>query len=161
MDIEGLGEQMVEKLTAAGLVDDAADLYSLTVEQLVELDRIGETSATNLVDEIQKSTTRPLPKFLTARRAPSRTGGVRGVDRGVPHARRDHVEVGRRARRGRRRRRRHRHTVRDWFDQEVNRAYIEKFRAAGVDFGDPDAVERGGGGARRRRRRRSRGAPSS
>jgi DNA ligase (NAD+) len=33
-------------------------------------------------------------------------------------------------------------TVRDWFDQEVNRAYIEKFRAAGVDFGDPEAAAR-------------------
>jgi DNA ligase (NAD+) len=66
MDIEGLGEQMVEKLTGAGLVRDPADLYSLTVEQLVELERIGPTSAQNLVDEIAKSKERPLPKLLTA-----------------------------------------------------------------------------------------------
>ncbi len=46
---------MVEKLTAAGLVRDPADLYSLTVDQLVELDRVGPTSAQNLVDEIEKS----------------------------------------------------------------------------------------------------------
>ncbi len=39
-------------------------------------------------------------------------------------------------------------TVRDWFDQEANRAYIEKFRAAGVDFGDPDAAERAAAAAR-------------
>src|SRR5690606_28192782 len=55
MDIEGLGEQMVEKLTAAGLVQDPADLYSLTVDQLVELERVGATSAANLVAEIEKS----------------------------------------------------------------------------------------------------------
>ena len=41
MDIEGLGEQMVEKLTAADLVHDPADLYGLTVEQLVSLDVSG------------------------------------------------------------------------------------------------------------------------
>jgi DNA ligase (NAD+) len=143
MDIEGLGEQMVEKLTAAGLVKDAADLYSLTVEQLVELDRVGETSATNLVDEIQKSTGRPLPKFLTAlgirhlgpaasaalaqtfhtldeimTKSIDELAAVDGVG-GVIAA-----------------------TVRNWFDQEANVAYIEKFRSAGVDFGDPDAAAR-------------------
>ena len=110
MDIEGLGEQMVEKLTAAGLVKDAADLYSLTVEQLVELDRIGETSATNLVDEIQKSTQRPLPKFLTAlgiRHLGPAASAALTAD--VPHARRDHVEVGRRTGRRRRGRRGDRH----------------------------------------------------
>ena len=65
MDIEGLGEQMVEKLTAAGLVRDAADLYSLTAAQLVELDRVGEVSARNLVEAITASKDRPLPKLLT------------------------------------------------------------------------------------------------
>ncbi len=66
MDIEGLGEQMVEKLTANDLVHDSADLYSLTVEQLMALERVGPTSAANLVAAIDGSRTRPLPRFLTA-----------------------------------------------------------------------------------------------
>ncbi|MEO1058028.1 MAG: NAD-dependent DNA ligase LigA, partial [Actinomycetota bacterium] len=66
MDIEGLGEQMVEKLTAAGLVRDPADLYTLTVDELTALDRVGTTSAGNLLASIDDSRTRPLPKLLTA-----------------------------------------------------------------------------------------------
>ncbi len=45
MDIEGLGEERVFQLVGAGLIDDAADLYDLTVEQLVALERFGEVSA--------------------------------------------------------------------------------------------------------------------
>ncbi len=91
MDIEGLGEQMIEKLIAAHLITDAADLYALTVDQLVALDRIGETSATNLVGAIQSSKQQPLPRFLTVpRHSPLRARRIAGARRPVPHARRDH-----------------------------------------------------------------------
>ncbi len=66
MDIEGLGEQMVEKLTGAGLIRDSADLYALTVEQLMALDRVGPTSAQNLVAAIDASRSKPLQRFMTA-----------------------------------------------------------------------------------------------
>ena len=49
MDIEGLGEERVLQLVGAGLIDDPADLYDLTVEQLVQLERFGAISAANLV----------------------------------------------------------------------------------------------------------------
>jgi DNA ligase (NAD+) len=142
MDIEGLGEQMVEKLTAAGLVRDPADLYSLSVEQLVELDRVGPTSARNLVDEIDKSKQRPLPKLLTAlgvrhlgpaaslaltnefhtldaitSKSVEELAAVEGVG--------DVIAT----------------TIVSWFGQDVNRAYIDRLRAAGVNFGDPAAAE--------------------
>jgi DNA ligase (NAD+) len=142
MDIEGLGEQMVEKLTAAGLVRDPADLYSLTVEQLVELDRVGPTSARNLVDEIATSKARPLPKLLTAlgvrhlgpaaslaltnefhtldaivSKSVEELAAVDGVG--------DVIAT----------------TIVSWFAQEANQAYIERLRAAGVSFGDPAAAE--------------------
>ena len=143
MDIEGLGEQMVEKLTAAELVRDSADLYSLTVEQLVELDRIGTTSAQNLVDEIQKSVNRPLPKFLTSlgvrHLGPSASAALTGAFHTLDSITSKTVEelaavdgVGGVIAT----------TVSEWFAQDANRAYIEKFRAAGVNFGDPDAAER-------------------
>ncbi len=142
MDIEGLGEQMVEKLTAAGLVRDPADLYALTVEQLMELERVGATSARNLVDEIEKSKQRPLPKLLTAlgvrhlgpaaslalteafhtldeilAKSPAELAAVDGVGEVIAT------------------------TVTNWFAQEANAAYIERLRDAGVNFGDAAAGE--------------------
>jgi len=66
MDIEGLGEERVFQLVAAGLVNDPADLYLLTVEQLVGLERFAEISAGNLVAGISKSTTQPLSRLLVA-----------------------------------------------------------------------------------------------
>ena len=66
MDIEGLGERTVFALSDAGLVTDAGDLFSLTVEQLLTLEGFAELSAQNLVASIQASRSKPLPKLLTA-----------------------------------------------------------------------------------------------
>ena len=139
LDIEGLGEQMVEKLTAAGLVVGPADLYDLTVEQLVELERVGETSATNLVAEIEKSKQQPLPRLLTAfgvrhlgpaasqaltaefhtldaimAKTAEEMAAVDGVGEVIAT------------------------TVRNWFDQPVNQQFVERLRAAGLNFGDEE-----------------------
>src|SRR5207237_10307377 len=64
MDIEGLGEERVMQFVNAGLLEDAGDVYSLTVEQLVPLERIGARSAQLLVDAIGASRERPLAKLL-------------------------------------------------------------------------------------------------
>ncbi|MGH9295760.1 MAG: NAD-dependent DNA ligase LigA, partial [Acidimicrobiales bacterium] len=66
MDIEGLGEQRVAQLIAAGLITDAADCYSLSAEQLDALDGFAELSARNLVAAIDASRTRPLANLLVA-----------------------------------------------------------------------------------------------
>ncbi|MDX1972605.1 MAG: NAD-dependent DNA ligase LigA [Candidatus Sumerlaeia bacterium] len=66
MDIEGLGEKVVDLLVEAKLIQDVADLYSLTEGQIAGLERMGSKSARNLVDAIQQSRTRPLPRFLFA-----------------------------------------------------------------------------------------------
>ena len=50
MDIEGLGEKLIEQLVEQGLVHDVADLYSLTKEQLAGLERMGDKSAQKLLD---------------------------------------------------------------------------------------------------------------
>jgi DNA ligase (NAD+) len=65
LDIEGLGEKSVAQLVNAGLVDSLAALYELTVEDLTDLEGWGETSATNLVAEIDATTAPPLDDFLT------------------------------------------------------------------------------------------------
>jgi DNA ligase (NAD+) len=64
MDIEGLGEKMVEQLIDAGLVKHLPDIYHLTLEQLLELERMGKTSAQNLLDGIAASKQRGLSRVL-------------------------------------------------------------------------------------------------
>lgn len=66
MNIEGLGPQMVELLLSAGLVRTAPDLYCLTAEQLVPLDRMGELSAKNLIAAIERSKSAGLERLIYA-----------------------------------------------------------------------------------------------
>lgn len=66
MDIEGLGDKMVELLIEHGLVSGIASIYELKEEQLVELPRMGELSSRNLVSAIRASVKRPLDRFIFA-----------------------------------------------------------------------------------------------
>jgi DNA ligase (NAD+) len=66
MDIEGLGDKIIEQLVEQDLVKSPADLYTLTLEQLSELERMGEKSAAKLVQAIDKSRDTTLPRFLFA-----------------------------------------------------------------------------------------------
>ena len=66
MDIDGLGPQIVEALIRADLIRDPADLYTLTVEQVAVLERMGEKSAKNLVDAIHRSRQAGLERLLYA-----------------------------------------------------------------------------------------------
>jgi len=66
MDIEGLGEKVSAQLFDAKLIADPADLYFLSKEQLIALDRQAEKSAQNLIDSIENSKNPPLDKFIFA-----------------------------------------------------------------------------------------------
>jgi len=66
MDIEGLGWQTVSALLESGLVTDYASLYELTVEKVAALERKGEKSARTLIDNIEKSKTAELSRFIFA-----------------------------------------------------------------------------------------------
>jgi DNA ligase (NAD+) len=66
MDIEGLGDKIVEQLVENDLVKSPADIFSLSVEQLAGLERMGEKSAANLHAAIAKSRDTTLPRFLFA-----------------------------------------------------------------------------------------------
>jgi DNA ligase (NAD+) len=66
MDIEGLGDKLVEQLVATGLVKQYADLYALEPAQLEPLERMGKKSAAALVEEIAKSKGRGLVRVLNA-----------------------------------------------------------------------------------------------
>lgn len=64
LDIEGLGEKNVAALVDAGLVNDIADIYTITKEQLLELDRFADVSAEKLVAAIAAKKKVPLPRFI-------------------------------------------------------------------------------------------------
>ena len=64
MDIEGLGKKRVDQIIDAGLITSFASLYTLTVEELIEIERFGERSAQQLVDQIAKSKNQPLHRLL-------------------------------------------------------------------------------------------------
>lgn len=66
MDIEGLGSRHISQLLELGLVRDVADLFSLSIEQLVGMERMGETLAVKILGNIEASKTRPLSNFLFA-----------------------------------------------------------------------------------------------
>ncbi|MET0836092.1 MAG: NAD-dependent DNA ligase LigA [Thermoleophilaceae bacterium] len=66
MDIEGLGEENARRFLEEGLITSFADIYDLTVERLVELERFGETSAGNLVRAIEASKEQPFHLVLYA-----------------------------------------------------------------------------------------------
>jgi DNA ligase (NAD+) len=141
MDVEGLGEERVSQFVSAGLLADAADIYSLTVEQLVPLERIGERSAQLLVAAIDASRARPLAKLLVGL-------GIRhvGPSAAIALARElgdldsiaaatvDELSVvpgvgGVIA-----------ESVGAFFANARNRALVEKLRAAGVNFRGPEKV---------------------
>jgi DNA ligase (NAD+) len=64
LDIDGLGEKLVEQLNEAGLVRSVADLYGLTIEPLLTLERMGQKSAEKLVSAIARSTGQPWSRVL-------------------------------------------------------------------------------------------------
>jgi DNA ligase (NAD+) len=135
MNIEGLGEAVVEQLLDRGLVKSIADLYSLTEEQLLSLERIGKKTADSLLSEIEKSKTLPLNRVLFGlgiRFVGERTAQLLGEEFGSMDAlmaasmeELERVnEVGPRVAQA----------IREFFDEEKNRVLIEKLRSAGLNF---------------------------
>ncbi len=76
LDIEGLGETRIVQLVDAGLIADFADLFTLTREQILSLERMGETSTDNLLAAIERAKEKPLNKVFCAL-------GVRGTGRSM------------------------------------------------------------------------------
>ena len=142
MDIEGLGEERVAQFVEAGLLKDAGDIYSLTVEQLVPLERIGERSAELLVDAIDASRSQPLARLLVglgiSHIGPAAAGTlareIGSLDAIASASSEDLAAVdgvgGIIA-----------ESVAEFFADERNRTVVEKLRAAGVNFQGPPRTE--------------------
>ena len=138
MDIEGLGEERVRQFVDEGLLNDAGDIYSLTVERLLPLERMAQKSAENLVDAIEASKSRGLARVLvglsirhlgpTAAQAVARAmGTLDAVEAGSVEALTVIDGVGGVIA----------DSVRHFFTIDANREVVEKLRAAGVDLTAP------------------------
>ena len=64
MNIDGLGEALVEQLVDRGFVSSVADIYTITIDQLASLERMGPKSAANLIVNIERSRMSPLPRVI-------------------------------------------------------------------------------------------------
>ena len=150
MDIEGLGEAMVEQLVSHGLVGAIPDIYGLQMPPLVALERVGEKSAANLLAGIEASKNQPLWKLLFglgilhvgATGARTLAARFRTLD-AILAAPLDEIRrvsdigevVGL--------------SVREFFGNPANRDSLERLRAAGLNFGerDPAVPSAGTGGS--------------
>lgn len=145
MDIIGLGDRLVAQMVATGLVNSPADLYALTTDQLLTLDRMGEKSAARLVQAIAASRETTLARFLYAL-------GIPGVGQATARALATHLgaldtiadaDVDRLA---------EVHDVgpvvaaaiRDFFAESHNRQVIAALRKAGVSWTETAGMTDGG-----------------
>ena len=135
MDIDGLGEKIIDQLVDRNLVRDPGDLYLLTAEQLAGLDRLGEKSAHNLTDALERSKTTSLPRLLaalgirhvgeaTARQLAEYFGDLERIMQAGEEALQDVPDIGPEVAR----------SLAAFFGQERNRAVVEKLLDAGVHF---------------------------
>jgi DNA ligase (NAD+) len=138
MDIEGLGEQRVEQLVAAGLIGDPADLYGLRPGVLAPLEKLGELSEANLLAALDDSRRRPLHRLLvalgirhlgpTGARALAQAFGSLGAIEGAPLEALSAVEgVGPVIA----------DSVREFLASAPNRGVLARLRDAGVNTDEP------------------------
>lgn len=135
MDIDGLGEALVDQLVDKGLVRSIADLYSLTSEDLIHLERMGEKSAANLLESIEASKQRPLARVLSGLGIPfvgERTaqiladtfGSLDEIMRADEETLQRAEEVGPKVAQ----------SIRHFFHEPRNRELVERLRAVGLQF---------------------------
>ncbi len=143
LDIEGLGDWLVEPLVDAGLIQVLPDLYLLRVEQLAGLDRMAEKSAQNLVDALQQSRRTTLARFLfglgirhvgeaTAKELARHFGSLDAIMNASEEQLLQVADVGPIVA----------HSLLTFFGQPHNREVVQQLREAGVHWteGEPSAA---------------------
>ena len=133
MDIDGLGEKLAMILIDAGLVNDLGDVYTITNNQLINLERMAEKSAGNIIESIQRSKGRPLHNILmalgirhvgleTAELLTNRLGSIDRLAETTEDELRTIPNVGPKISQ----------SIVAYFRQQANRKVISKLKAAGV-----------------------------
>jgi DNA ligase (NAD+) len=144
MDVEGLGEMLVHQLAERGLVRDVADLYDLTLEKLVDLERMAEKSAQNLLAGLAASKERELRRLLfglgirfvgerAAMLLARRFGSLEALAAATVDQIDDVYEIGPAVAQ----------SVFDWFQDPGNQQIVARLRAAGVRTADAGAAGAG------------------
>ncbi|MBE3587662.1 MAG: NAD-dependent DNA ligase LigA [Thermoanaerobacteraceae bacterium] len=144
MDITGLGPAVIGQLLRAGLVSDPADLYTLRHDDLARLERLGDKSARNLLEALEKSKANPLHRLIFAlgirhvgERAARLLAEHFGTMDGLSRATYDELvtipEIGPRIA----------ESVVTFFAQDENRRVLEKLAAAGVNMGREETAPEG------------------
>ena len=142
MDIEGLGESLIDQLVTAGLVHDAADVYALTAPALEALERMGKKSAANLVARIDRSRRNEVWRLIyglgirhvgerAAQVLAGQFGGVEVIAAQSPEALRAVPEIGPVLAA----------SVCEWFSDEANRRLLTRLAEAGVTMTGPVSVQ--------------------
>lgn len=135
MDIDGMGEVLVNQLVDRGDVKSVADLYDLTSEQLQTLERMGKKSADKIIANIEKSRQNPLPRVLnglgipfvgerTAQLLAEAFGSLDKIAEADDETLQSAQEVGPKVA----------HSIRRFFDEPRNRELVERLRKAGLQF---------------------------
>jgi DNA ligase (NAD+) len=135
MNIEGMGEALVNQLTERGLVKNVADIYKLTKDNLLSLDRMGEKSAQNVLDEIDASKKLPLERVIyglgirmvgerTAQFLAEHFGSMDALMDASEEELQNVTEVGPRIA----------NSIVEFFREPSNRKLIERLRASGLTF---------------------------
>jgi DNA ligase (NAD+) len=142
VDIEGLGDKLVEQIVDANLVRTPADVYRLGLTALSNLDRMAEKSANNLLIAIEKSKKTTLAKFLfglgirhvgesTAKDLAKHFGNIDAVMNASVEALLEVNDVGPVVAQ----------SLRNFFDQPHNREVVEQLRACGVTWAEKEYVD--------------------
>jgi len=145
MDIDGLGEALVDQLVDRGLVSSVADLYELKLDDLLPLERMGRKSAEKLLKNIEQSKQQPLPRVLTAlgiRFVGERTaqflaeafGSLDAIAQADVETLQQAEEVGPRVAQ----------SISDFFREPRNQELVERLRQAGLRFHHRVERRRGG-----------------
>ncbi len=133
MNIDGLGEALIQQLLDSGLVRSIADLYTLNEEQLLKLERVGKKSAQSLLEQIERSKQAGLARLLmgvgirfVGERTAELLAGAFGSMEAIAAAGREELEmvdeVGPKVAA----------SIREFFENERNQALVERLRAVGV-----------------------------
>jgi DNA ligase (NAD+) len=141
MDIEGLGDKLVDQLVDSGQVNTLADLYELKPDALATMDRMAEKSAVNLLDALEKSKNTTLGRFLfslgirhvgeaTAKALARHFGQLDAVMVASEDALLQVADVGPVVA----------HSIRTFFDQPHNREVVQALRDAGLTWPEGDAL---------------------
>jgi DNA ligase (NAD+) len=141
MDVDGLGDKLVDQLVDSDQVKTLADLYHLKLETLANMDRMAEKSAVNLLEALEKSKTTTLGRFLfslgirhvgeaTAKELARHFGQLDAVMVASEDALLQVPDVGPVVA----------HSIRTFFDQPHNREVVQALRDAGVSWPEGDAL---------------------